>query len=116
MEGKTTHEKRLAADGGKRAALITGAASLAAFFETHDTDAPDLYTLSYQMQGSASERLARVDEIAEALGVHPQVRNGTYSASREFGPFKVEAHTTSAAARMATVRRLFGHHGRSAAA
>jgi hypothetical protein len=112
MEGKTPHEQWLAAaDGGRRATLISGAASLSAFFATHDADTPDLCVLSYRMRGGETERHARVDEVAAMLGVHARtLADGTYSVSRDFGPFRVEAHTTPHAARMATVRRIFGHH------
>jgi hypothetical protein len=118
MIGLTAHEEdlRTALMAERRASLITGAIDLATYFATHSADLPELCSLSYRTQGGDdSERRARVDEIAAMLGVEPRtLPDGTYMASREFGPFKVEAHTTPAAVRQENARRIF--HGMGTAA
>lgn len=99
MHGKTPHELALAADGARCARLITGLIDLEVFYETHPgAPVPDRPVLSIRVpDGPGIDRVAAVDAIAEALGVHTQLRHGCYMAMREFGPLLLEAHYTPAA-------------------
>lgn len=97
MNFRTAHEIALGADGGKRAAFITSAVAIAAFYETHPGAAvPECTTLSFTVPPGSDEMaaLAFVDQRAAELGVHAAWRDGTYGAARSFGAFVVEVHHT----------------------
>lgn len=82
MNGKTPHEQELAADGGRRAALIRGLQDIAAFLAAHPgVPVPSGVTIQYSASGHSE-----VDRAAEeaCTGVHEH--GGYYETTREFGP------------------------------
>jgi hypothetical protein len=119
MEGLTPHEQWLAAGGPDRADFIISAIWLRNFAETHPGMPPlgKRLPLSFGMPpGSDEDKAKFVDAVAEWLEVPAAfTSDGTYETHRDIGMFRVEAHITPHAARMATVRRIFAHHQRRAA-
>ena len=99
MIGLTDHEKALAAANG-----ITGGsivlAEVSTFWDNHDRGRPKLDAV-IQIKiadGTPEERQARVQEIADWLGVPLDFRNETYFAQRRWTQdgesLTIDAHST----------------------
>ena len=89
MDGKTSHELALSADGGQRAKVIEGHRELWDYLGHHpEIPLPNVLAGAHEylvMLGTDAAMTAEVDRIAAELRVTPDWRDGRYVASRTFG-------------------------------
>lgn len=120
MDGKTPIEAaRAVKDGGHAAAFGLALAELSMYWDKHPKGRPDMHeprlNIRIDAGGTAGERIAAVQAIADWLGVEKRERYGVHIAQRRFGTgddsILVEAHyTVDQDATHALLREAAGRH------
>jgi hypothetical protein len=100
MDGNTTAARAIGSSGAETADFLIGVTDLEIFYRTHTgAPVPQHPTLSIRIPAAATsrdEKIAAVEAVAEALGVHATWQEGVLYARREFGPVLLECHYSPA--------------------